>query len=127
VFFYYSDNFEKPNPFTPDVIVAIDDVFDKKIEAVHSLPSQVYEGGASGSEKFVGDIPKDDAGRRAWAIQVHGGRYAAVANKHRAALVNWYGEQRGLAAKYAEAFEVCEYGRRPSPEELKRLFPFFAP
>jgi len=25
--------------------------------------------------------------------------------------------------KYAEAFEICEYGRRPSPEELKKLFP----
>ena len=27
--------------------------------------------------------------------------------------------------KYAEAFEVCEYGRRPTPEEIKELFPFF--
>ena len=108
VFFYYSDGFKKPNPFTPDVIVAIDDVLDKKLEAVHSLPSQVYEGGASGSEEFVADIPKDDAGRRAWALKVHGGRYAAVADRFRDALVKWYGADRGKAAKYAEAFEVCE-------------------
>lgn len=27
--------------------------------------------------------------------------------------------------RYAEAFEVCEYGRRPSEEELRKLFPFF--
>lgn len=126
-FFYYSDGFLKPNPFTPDVIVAIDDVLDKKLEAVHSLPSQVYEGGASGSEKFVADIPKDDAGRRAWALKVHGGRYAAVADRFRDALVKWYGPDRGKAAKYAEAFEICEYGRRPSAEELKKLFPFFSP
>jgi len=126
-FFYYSDGFLKPNPFTPDVIVAIDDVLDKKLEAVHSLPSQVYEGGASGSEKFVADIPKDDAGRRAWALKVHGGRYAAVADRFRDALVKWYGADRGKAAKYAEAFEICEYGRKPSAEELKKLFPFFSP
>jgi LmbE family N-acetylglucosaminyl deacetylase len=126
-FFYYSDGFLKPNPFTPDVIVAIDDALDKKLEAVHSLPSQVYEGGASGSEKFVADIPKDEAGRRTWALKVHGGRYAAVADRFRDALVKWYGADRGKAAKYAEAFEICEYGRKPSAEELKKLFPFFSP
>ncbi len=75
----------------------------------------------------MADIPKDDAGRKAWAVRVHGGRYAAVADKHREALVKWYGPERGKAAKYAEAFEICEYGRRPSPEELKKLFPFFGP
>jgi len=126
-FFYYSDNFQKPNPFTPDVIVTIDDVLETKLAAVHSLPSQVYEGGASGSEKFVADIPRDEAGRKAWLLRVHGGRYAAVADKHREALLKWYGPDRGKAAKYAEAFEICEYGRKPSTEELKKLFPFFGP
>jgi LmbE family N-acetylglucosaminyl deacetylase len=127
VFFYYSDGFQKPNPFTPDVIVSIDDTFAKKMNAVHSLPSQVYEGGASGSEAFVAEIPKDDAGRRAWAVKHHGGRYAAVADKYRDALLKWYGPDRGKAVKYAEAFEICEYGRRPAADELKKLFPFFSP
>ncbi|MBI4627057.1 MAG: PIG-L family deacetylase, partial [Verrucomicrobia bacterium] len=27
--------------------------------------------------------------------------------------------------KYAEAFEICEYGRQPNEEEIRRLFPFF--
>jgi hypothetical protein len=27
--------------------------------------------------------------------------------------------------KFAEAFEICEYGRQPDKAELKRLFPFF--
>jgi LmbE family N-acetylglucosaminyl deacetylase len=125
VFFYYSDGFQKPNPFTPDVVVAIDDTFQKKIDAVHALPSQVYEGGAPGSEAFVASIPKDAAGQRAWAIEHHGGRYAAVADKYRDALVKWYGAERGKGVKYAEAFEICEYGRRPGTEELKKLFPFF--
>jgi len=125
VFLYFSDGFQKPNPFSADVIVSIDDVLDKKIAAVHALPSQAYEGGASGSEEFMKPIPKDEAGRKAWAIQTHGGRYAAVANRFRDALVKWYGPERGKDVKYAEAFEVCEYGRRPTPEELKKLFPFF--
>jgi N-acetylglucosamine malate deacetylase 1 len=127
VFFFYSDGFQKPNPFTPDVVVSIDETFDKKIDAVGALPSQVYEGGATGSEAFMKDIPKDAAGRRAWTIENHGRRYAAVADKFRDALVTWYGPARGKAVKYAEAFEICEYGRRPNMEELKKLFPFFAP
>ncbi|HEV3138600.1 MAG TPA: PIG-L family deacetylase [Pirellulales bacterium] len=125
VFFFYSDGFQKPNPFTADVVVSIDETFDKKIDAVGALPSQVYEGGATGSEAFMKDIPKDAAGRRTWTIENHGRRYAAVADKFRDALVNWYGPTRGKAVKYAEAFEICEYGRRPNSEELKKLFPFF--
>jgi len=39
--------------------------------------------------------------------------------------VELLGEERGKATKYAEAFEVCEYGSQPSKEELMRLFPFF--
>jgi hypothetical protein len=28
------------------------------------------------------------------------------------------------AVRNAEAFELCEYGRRPAADELSRLFPF---
>ncbi len=124
VFMYYSDRFEKPNPFTPDIVVSIDDVFAKKIDAVDSMPSQAYEGGASGSEEFMRSIPTDPLGRRTWAIENHGRRYAAVADKYRDALVKWYGPD-GKDVKYAEAFEICEYGRRPGTAELNELFPFF--
>ena len=101
VFFYYSDGFQKPNPFTADVIVSIDDVFDKKIDAVDALPSQVYEGGASGSEAFLRPIPTDAAGRRQWAVENHGKRYAAVADRFRDALaqVVW--------ARARQGREVC--------------------
>jgi LmbE family N-acetylglucosaminyl deacetylase len=124
VFLFYSDNFQRPNPFTADIAVSIDDVFDKKIGAVDALVSQVYEGGASGSEEYVRRIPTDPAGRRQWAVERHGQRYSGVADKYRAALVRWYGDEAGRKVKYAEAFEICEYGRRPSTEEIRRLFPF---
>jgi len=125
IFVYYSDGFQRPNPFTADVAVAIDEVFQKKIDAVDALVSQVYEGGALGSEEQLRQVPTDPAGRRAWAEERHGNRYARDANRFRESLIRWYGPERGRQAKYAEAFEVCEYGRQPSEEELKRLFPFF--
>lgn len=128
VFLYYSDGFQKPNPFHPDVIVSIDDVFEKKIDAVDALVSQVYEGGALGSEETLRQRHADDPiARRQWATESWSRRQGRIADQYRGALISWYGEEAGRAVKYAEAFEVCEYGRQPNREELKKLFPFFAP
>jgi hypothetical protein len=43
----------------------------------------------------------------------------------RRCLEKWYGPDRAKQIRHAEAFELCEYGRRPSEAELKKLFPFF--
>lgn len=125
VFLFSSDGFQRPYPFKPDVAVSIDDVFEQKLEAVHELASQVYEGGASGSEEFVRSVPpeSDIAGRKAWLKSRWQDRQAREADKARAVLMEMYGEEAGKAVKYAESFEICEYGRRPNAEELKKLFP----
>ena len=127
VFLYSSDGFQKPYPFKADIAVAIDDVIDQKLAAVHELGSQVYEGGANGNEEYVKTVPpaSDPAARKAWLLKQWGGRSSAEANRFRDSLVKWYGPEKGRAVKHAEAFEICEYGRRPSDEEIRRLFPFF--
>ncbi len=127
VFMYSSDGFRKPYPFQADVAVSIDDVFDTKIDAIHELPSQAYEGGANGSEEQMRKVPaeSDPAGRKTWLKAIWSGRQSAEANRARDVLTRLYGEERGKAVKFAESFELCEYGARPNPEELKRLFPFF--
>src|SRR5215203_885564 len=125
VFLSYEDDFTRPNPFTADIVVAIDDVLDKKLAAMEALPSQFYEGGANGGPQFV---PSDDAGKAKRKSEVRESfqRYfVATATKYRAKLRELYGAQRGDAAKTAEAFEISEYGRRPNAEEIKKLFPFF--
>jgi LmbE family N-acetylglucosaminyl deacetylase len=124
VFLFYSDRFQRPNPFTPDIAVSIDSVFQKKIDAVDALVSQVYEGGASGSEEFVRKVPADAAGRREWAVDKFAGRGKETADQSRQALIRWYGEEAGKKVQYAEAFEICEYGRRPDQAEIRQLFPF---
>jgi N-acetylglucosamine malate deacetylase 1 len=128
VFLYSSDGFQKPCPFRPDVVVAIDDVFDQKIEALHELESQIYEGGANGSEDFVKSVPPatDPAARKAWLrASWWAQRNASEAKQYRAELDKAYGADQGRAVRFAESFEICEYGRKPSAEELTRLFPFF--
>jgi len=128
VFLYLSDNFQKPNPFEPDVVVAIDDVFEKKVDALWSLQSQIESLWATGNFEKIVPVPKDPAGREARRRQLRSRfmrRWEAVANKYRAKLIELYGDKKGKKVKYAEAFELCEYGRQPSAAELKKLFPFF--
>jgi hypothetical protein len=60
-----------------------------------------------------------------WTRDRVGRRYSGLADRFRPKLVELLGEERGKAVKYAESFEVCEYGTQPSPAELMKLFPFF--
>jgi hypothetical protein len=48
-----------------------------------------------------------------------------LANRFREKAAEWYGKEKAAQVQYVEAYEVCEYGRRPDKAELKRLFPFF--
>jgi len=73
-------------------------------------------------------IPKNEAERAASHRRVRDRfrrRFEVTDNKYRAKLTELYGQKKGEKVKYAEAFELCEYGRRPSAAELKKLFPFF--
>ena len=129
VFLYSSDRFEKPYPFRADIAVAIDEVFDQKLTAIHELESQVYEGGASGNEEFMRGVPPASQAelRKTWLRETWEGRQGSEATRHRNALNKWYGPERGPSVKFAEAFEICEYGRQPSDEEIRKLFSFFGP
>ena len=126
VFLYYSDRFQKPNPFEPSLVVDIDDVIEEKLDAMVALESQFVEGGVSGNESM---IPKNERERAAARKRVRVGfrrRFESTANKYRDKLIELYGEEKGKKVRCAEAFEVCEYGRGPSQNDLEtKLFPFF--
>ncbi len=126
VFLYSEDEFLRPNPFTADVAVAIDDVIEKKLEAMEALESQFYEGGCNGGPHLVPD-PKDTAAVAARKKQVREefiGYFSAPAKRFRKELEATYGADAAGKVRFAEAFEICEYGRRPNAQELHQLFPF---
>jgi len=123
IFMYFPDRFQKPNPFEADVVVDIDSVIEPKLEAMAALESQFAEGGVMGNESM---IAKNESERKAAANKVKDrfrSRFAATADRFRKDLIETYGEKHGKAVQTAEAFELCEYGRQPSREELKKLFP----
>jgi len=126
VFLYYRDGFQKPNPFRADVAVSIDDVWDQKARAMCALVSQFFEGGVHGSEERVSQMPQTEEARVEYAKTHRGPGHQRTADEYRDLLVKLYGPEKGQAVKYAEVLEICEYGRRPSEDELKTLFPFFS-
>jgi LmbE family N-acetylglucosaminyl deacetylase len=119
VFLYYEDNFQRPNPFRPDIAVAIDEVVDKKTDALDSHVSQFYEW-LPWVDGKLNEVPKDPAERKAWLKQT---RIRPPNAAVREALVKWYGAEKGNAVKFYEAFEICEYGARPDEARIRELFP----
>jgi LmbE family N-acetylglucosaminyl deacetylase len=120
VFFYYEDRFQKPAPFRPDVAVDIDDVWEKKIDALDAQDSQFYEW-LPWVDGRLDQVPQGKKERRAWLGKQ---RFGNITPATRQALVEWYGPERANRVQHAETFELCEYGRQPSKEEIRKLFPF---
>jgi len=125
VFMYYQDRFQKPYPFHADIVVAIDSVMDKKLDALAIIESQFLEGGANGDESLLPKTPEQREKRVAEVRSGMASRNRGTADRFRKELASWYPAKQAQKVKYAEAFEVCEYGAQPSKEQLKKLFPFF--
>ena len=122
IILYFQDYFQKPIPFQPDVVVAIDDVVEAKARMLHCHVSQMYEwlpfdGG------YADEVPDGDAERLAWTQGRTEQRDGVSAKRFRASLIGRYGEADGNAVGCAEAFEVSEYGRDLPPDEIDRYFP----
>jgi len=120
VFLYFADRFTRPQPFRPDIVVAIDEVHDKKIDMLDAHVSQMYEWLAWHAGR-LGEVPKDPAERKKWLASF---RTSRVQPEWKEALEKRYGA-KAASIQYAEAFEITEYGRQPNEEEIRKLFPFF--
>ena len=125
LFMYYTDRFQKPNPSAPDIAISIDSVMDKKLDGLAVMESQFLEGGANGGEWLMPKTPAERQKRVADVRAGHASRNKYTADRYRKLLEDFYGAEAAAKVKYAEAFEICEYGRRPNKDELKKLFPFF--
>ena len=122
VFLYYSDGFQDPRPFDPTVVVGIDDVAEKKWQCVSAMPSQ-FGDKDSWQGRTLPNVPEGDRERQAYLLDLVKQRGAAVADQYRERLVALHGADAGRKVRYAEAFQLSQYGRQVPVDELKRLFP----
>ena len=135
VIVYNEDKFSYP-PFIPNYVMDIDDAIDAKLHIAHLNKCQVYEWLPYTHEETV---PEGEAERFEWlkgmnitkettdaevmaAKRGYAVRYAKTAARFRRELIEHYGEERGSKVRFAEAFQLCEYGRQPDEEFVKQLF-----
>lgn len=119
VFLYLEDDFQNPYAFIPDIAIDITEVFEKKIDAHDAHNSQMYEW-LPWIEGELSNVPNDKNTRLKWLKKKW---TLPITPEVRRSLIKWYGEEKGGAVKHAEAFEICEYGRQPSDDEILQLFP----
>ena len=140
VILYNEDSFKNPC-FSGDIVIDADDEIDTKLAIADINVSQVYEWlpYTHGEEDQVPEDPKERfewlkgmtitadttdeevmaSKRKGYAV-----RFAKTAARFRKELIEKYGEEKGSKIRYAEAFEVCEYGTQLTEEMKKTYFPF---
>lgn len=119
VFLYMEDSFQKPYPFQADIAVDISDVFKQKVYAFAAHKSQFFEW-LPWVDGQLDQVPKDDKERVEWLCKLW---KQPVTPGVRSSLIKWYGKEKADKITDAEAFEICEYGRRPDDAEIRVLFP----
>lgn len=139
---FFSDRFKQPL-FRADVVVPIDDVAEKKYEALRAHESQYFEW-LPFNKGTLDTVPEGDAARAEWfrspriprdrvltpadlEIGVTPSnhseyRMARSAVLYRDVLRAQYGDAADKVL-FAEAYEISEYGKQPKAGELAELFP----
>lgn len=124
VFLYFHDTFTRPVPFRPDIAIKIDDVFAQKMQALEAHESQMFEWLPFMMSRSAGKaeiVPEEPVARRAWLAN------AWFPDPPSADVLNCiercYGSA-GASPRFAEAFEICEYGSPLDPADFRRIFPF---
>ena len=132
----YNEDFFKCPPFYPTYMMDIGDVIDEKYKIADMNESQVYEW--LPFNKCM-EAPLDKEERYKWMIGIdinesttdeeilsapfcYAQRFAKSAIIYRDRLCEIYGEERGRRIRFAESFELCEYGRQPDESFKKALF-----
>lgn len=137
VILYNEDRFKYP-PFTCDIVMDMDDEIDTKLKIADFNVSQVYEWLPYTEHE---EVPEGAEARFEWlkgmeinenttdeeimkATRGYAVRFAKTAARFRKELIEKYGEEKGSKIRYAEAFEVCEYGNPLTDELYEKLFSF---
>lgn len=119
LFLYTRDDFRRPNPFRPDVVIDISGVFEKKVWEMDAHVSQYYEW-LPWTENELTLVPKDTAARRKWLAE---NISENLSPEKFASLEKWYGKEKASGISKIESFEICEYGLHPTDADIRRLFP----
>jgi hypothetical protein len=116
VFAHWFDVFTEHGAFLPEIAVPIDDVFEQKVNAVACHVSQLFEWLPYNAGQ-LDVVPTDPEERR---VRLRDQLLARAAVRTAASKdARLHGNPDAVSV---EAYRICEYGRRPSDDELRVLF-----
>jgi LmbE family N-acetylglucosaminyl deacetylase len=121
VFVYMRDFFTITFSYVPDFAIAIDSVWQTKLAACSAMRSQVMD--AIPHSMGILDEVRADPAKQKELIYQNTYPYSSVTNVNMPALEKWYGQDAASKIRYAEAFEIAEFGRQPTEAEMQSLFP----
>ena len=134
VIMYSEDSFRNPE-FRGDVVIDVSDEIDTKLEIANLNVSQVYEWLPY---TYGETVPENESERWTWlkgmditedtsdeeimsAKRGYSVLFAKTAARFRKELIAQYGQERGSMIRYAECFEICDYGE-PLKDEIRKIF-----
>jgi LmbE family N-acetylglucosaminyl deacetylase len=119
LFLYFEDNFKKPNPFQPHIVVDITGSYEQKVYGMAAHESQFFEW-QPWIAKNLDKVPPGEQERLEWLAGIS---KSPLTKEKQSQLIKWYGKAHAAKVKITESFEICEYGKKPDAEEVRRLFP----
>ena len=123
VIMHLSDEFQRPYPFSPSVVVDVEPVLESIVEMLACHRSQFFDW-LPYNRGELDRMPSEPDQQRQWLRDWYLSLIEPLANRYREQIIAAYGAARGRQIRYIEAFETCEYGVPLTLELQQRLFPF---
>lgn len=116
------DLFTRPNPLRADVVLDATPHQDRIAAMLARHQSQVFEW-LPYDEGILESVPTNEEEKLVWVRDWFANHARPRAERFREALTAAYGQERGAAVEFAEAYEISEYARQPDAALLRQLFP----
>lgn len=121
VFVYVRDYHTINFSYIPDFAISIDSVWQTKLDGLAAHKTQVAE--AIPYSLGVLEEVKTNPAKQQQILYDDAFPFSSASVKNKFALEKWYTQTDAAKVKYAEAFEIAEFGRQVEEAEMKILFP----
>lgn len=104
-----------------DISIDIGPTLEKKLGSWDAHATQFYEF-APWERGILDQVPDTWEGKRQFLLD-NWSDYVYVQPEMKESLEKWYGPERAASIRFAESFQIADFGRQPNDEELRKLFP----
>jgi len=122
VFAYVADFFTRPARLCADVVIDVGNYVDKIVAMLACQRSQVFEW-LPYEDGVLETVPDDEAGRMEWLRSWYAKHVSLRTVHFREEILSAFGDEEGSRIKFAEVFEISEYGTKADSKRLAELFP----